>query len=91
MRCFGFFAGPHGAAGPQSWRLEGARAFLDGELTGLSLDSEGRLRLGVAPRPLFDPEAPNAWSVARDAAGWNLSAEYDFAGGATPPRAVQLR
>ncbi|HSD28588.1 MAG TPA: hypothetical protein VLL75_14900 [Vicinamibacteria bacterium] len=57
------------AAGPQSLRLEGARAFLDGELTGLSLDSEGRLRLGVAPRPLFDPEAPNAWSVARDAAG----------------------
>jgi sugar lactone lactonase YvrE len=57
------------AAGPQSWRLEGAHAFLDGELSGLSLDSEGRLRLGASPRPLFDPEAPNAWCVARDAAG----------------------
>jgi hypothetical protein len=57
------------AAGPQSWRLEGARAFLDGELTSLALDSEGRLRLGVSPRPLFDPEAPNAWSVARDTRG----------------------
>ncbi len=57
------------AAGPQSWRLEGTRAFLEGEITGLSLDSDGRLRLGVSPRPLFDPEAPNAWCVARDAKG----------------------
>jgi outer membrane protein assembly factor BamB len=57
------------AAGPQSWRLEGARAFLDGEIEGLSLDSDGRLRLGVSPRPVFDPEAPNAWCVARDARG----------------------
>jgi hypothetical protein len=58
----------HGA-GPQFWRLEGARAFLDGEIEGLSLDSEGRLRLGTAPRALFDPEAPNAWCVARDPRG----------------------
>jgi sugar lactone lactonase YvrE len=57
------------AAGPQSWRLEGARAFLDGEIEGLSLDSDGRLRLGVLPRPLFDPGAPNVWCVARDARG----------------------
>ncbi len=35
--------------GPQFWRVEGARAFLEGELAGLSLDSEGRLRLGAAP------------------------------------------
>jgi hypothetical protein len=57
------------AAGPQSWRLEGTRAFLNGDLTGLALDSEGRLRLGVSPRPLFDPESPNAWCIARDGAG----------------------
>jgi hypothetical protein len=57
------------AAGPQFWRLEGVRAFLEGETEGLSLDSEGRLRLGASPRPLFDPEAPNAWSVVRDARG----------------------
>jgi outer membrane protein assembly factor BamB len=57
------------AAGPQSWRLEGARAFLEGDIEGLSVDSDGRLRLGVSPRPLFDPEAPNAWCVARDARG----------------------
>jgi hypothetical protein len=57
------------AAGPQFWRLEGVRAFLEGEIQGLSLDSEGRLRLGASPRTLFDPEAPNAWSVVRDARG----------------------
>ncbi len=56
-------------AGPQFWRLEGSRSFLEGEIEGLSLDSDGRLRLGLSPRPLFDPEAPNAWSVARDARG----------------------
>jgi sugar lactone lactonase YvrE len=57
------------AAGPQFWRLEGARTFLEGDIEGLSLDSDGRLRLGASPRPLFDPEAPNAWCVARDARG----------------------
>ncbi len=56
-------------AGPQFRRLEGPRAFLEGEIEGLSLDSDGRLRLGLSPRPLFDPEAPNAWCVARDARG----------------------
>jgi outer membrane protein assembly factor BamB len=60
---------PSRAAGPQFWRLEGARAFLEGEIERLSLDSDGHLRLGVAPRALFDPEAPNAWSVARDTRG----------------------
>jgi hypothetical protein len=57
------------AAGPQFWRLEGARAFLEGDIESLSLDSDGRLRLGASPRSLFDPEAPNAWCVARDARG----------------------
>ena len=57
------------AAAPQFWRIEGTRAFLEGELEGVSVDSEGHLRLGPLPRPLFDPEAPNAWCVARDARG----------------------
>jgi hypothetical protein len=57
------------AAGPQFWRIEGAAAFLEGELQGLSVDSEGRVRLGAAPRPIYDPVAPNAWSVARSASG----------------------
>jgi sugar lactone lactonase YvrE len=57
------------AGGPQFWRLEGTAPFLEGELAGLSLDADGRLRLGPAPRALFDPEAPNAWCVARDGKG----------------------
>jgi hypothetical protein len=57
------------AAAPQFWRLEGARAFLDGELEGVRVDSDGRIRLGATPRPLFDPEAPDAWCIARDAKG----------------------
>lgn len=60
---------PLGAAAPQFWRVEGAAAFLEGELEGVSVDSLGRLRLGPVPRPLFDPEAPNAWCLARDARG----------------------
>jgi sugar lactone lactonase YvrE len=57
------------AAGPQVWRIEGARAFFEGDLTALSVDGLGRLRLGPAPRLLHDPAVPNAWSVARDAKG----------------------
>ncbi len=62
-------AQPLGAATPQFWRIEGTRAFLEGELDSASVDSEGRLRLGPSLRPLFDPEAPNAWCVVRDARG----------------------
>ncbi len=57
------------AAGPQFWRIEGTAAFLEGDMVGLSLDSEGRLRLGSALRQIADPGAPNAWAIARDAAG----------------------
>src|SRR5262249_59402460 len=57
------------AAAPQFWRLEGARAFLEGDLEGVTVDSEGRLRLGPTPRARFDPEAPDAWAVGRDAKG----------------------
>ena len=57
------------AAGPQTWRIEGARGFLEGELTSLSVDALGRLRLGPSPRLVHDLAAPNAWAVARDAKG----------------------
>ena len=57
------------AAQPQFWQLEGARDFLDGETEGLSVDSEGRVRLAPATRVVQDPEAPYVWSLARDADG----------------------
>jgi sugar lactone lactonase YvrE len=52
------------AAAPRFWRLEGTRTLLQGELHGLSLDSEGRLRLGPEARTVYELETPNAWSVA---------------------------
>jgi sugar lactone lactonase YvrE len=57
------------AAQPQFWKIEGARDFLDGDTEGLSVDSEGRVRLAPAARALHDPEAPSVWSLARDAGG----------------------
>ena len=40
------------AAQPQFWQIEGARDFLDGETEGLSVDSEGRVRLAPATREI---------------------------------------
>ncbi len=57
------------AAQPQFWRIEGARDFLEGDVQGLSVDSEGRVRLAPASRSLSDPEVPNLWCVAQDAKG----------------------
>jgi hypothetical protein len=57
------------AAQPQFWRIEGAGDFLAGDLEGLSVDSAGRVRLAPASRQLYDPEAPQVWSLARDAKG----------------------
>jgi len=57
------------AAQPQFWRIEGARDFLDGDTEGLSIDSEGRVRLAPVARPLHDPEAPSVWSLVRDSQG----------------------
>jgi sugar lactone lactonase YvrE len=57
------------AAQPQFWKIEGARDFLDGETDGLSVDSEGRVRLAPSSKSLHDPEAPYVWSLARDKDG----------------------
>ncbi len=60
---------PVGAAQPQFWKIEGARDFLDGDTKGLSVDSEGRVRLAPAARVLYDPQAPNVWCLAQDTKG----------------------
>jgi hypothetical protein len=57
------------ASQPQFWRLEGARDFLDGDTEGLSVDSEGRMRLSPASRLLHDAEAPYVWSLVQDEKG----------------------
>lgn len=53
------------AAQPQFWEIEGARELLAGDADGVSIDSEGRLRLAPELRALPDPEAPFVWSLAR--------------------------
>jgi outer membrane protein assembly factor BamB len=55
---------PLWAAQPQFWRIEGARDFLQGDTEGVSVDSEGRLRIAPASRLLHDPAAPNVWALA---------------------------
>jgi hypothetical protein len=57
------------AAQPQFWKIEGARDFLEGDVQGLSVDSEGRVRLAPASHVLHDPEVPNVWCVTADAKG----------------------
>jgi sugar lactone lactonase YvrE len=57
------------AAQPQFWKIEGARDFLDGDTEGLTVDSEGRVRLSPASTLLHDPEVPYVWALARDAKG----------------------
>src|SRR5262245_14817001 len=57
------------AAQPQFWRIEGARDFLEGETQGLTVDSEGRVRLAPASRVVHDPEAPYVWCLAQDGKG----------------------
>ena len=60
---------PARAAQPQFWKLEGAQDFLDGDTEGLSVDSEGQVRLAPATRALPDTDAPYVWCVARDRKG----------------------
>jgi sugar lactone lactonase YvrE len=57
------------AAQPQFWKIEGAQDFLDGDTEGLSVDSEGRVRLAPAARALPDTDAPYVWGLARDDKG----------------------
>jgi len=60
---------PIRAAQPQFWKIEGARDFLAGTTDGLSVDSEGRVRLAPESRSLHETEAPYVWSLARDSKG----------------------
>ncbi|HET7290851.1 MAG TPA: PQQ-binding-like beta-propeller repeat protein [Vicinamibacteria bacterium] len=57
------------AAQPQFFRIEGARDFLDGDNDGVSVDSEGQLRLAPLSKMIYDTEAPFLWCLARDGHG----------------------
>jgi len=57
------------AAEPRTWRVEGPRDFLEGTFEGLSVDSEGRVRLAPTATSQGDLASAQAWCVARDAEG----------------------
>jgi len=62
-------ARPARGAQAQFWTIEGAQDFLDGDTEGLSVDSEGRVRLAPATRAMPDTDAPYVWCLARDGKG----------------------
>ena len=57
---------PAHAARPEFWSLAQAREFLEGDLEGLSVDSDGRLRLSPAATLLHETELPHLWCLVRD-------------------------
>ena len=60
---------PTYAAQSQFLRLEGARDFLEGDLSGLSVDSNGRVRLAPGVKVLQETETPFVWCLATDGKG----------------------
>ena len=51
------------------WKLETAEQLLAGEIQGVAIDSEGRLRLAAEARVVYDPGSANVWAVTRDRDG----------------------
>jgi hypothetical protein len=51
------------AAGPAFWEVANLNDFLRGELTGLAIDTEGRLTLGPTIRLTADTTSPIVWQL----------------------------
>ncbi len=60
------------ASAPVFWQVSTQVEFLRGEVDALSVDDEGRLRLGPATEAVFETPEPSLWSLARasDGALW---------------------
>lgn len=63
------------ASEPVFWQVSTQAEFLRGEVDALSVDAEGRLRLGPATAVAFETPEPSLWSLARssDGAVWTGS------------------
>ena len=63
------------AAEPVFWQVSTQAEFLRGEVDALSVDAEGRLRLGPAAGVALETPEPSLWSLARasDGAVWTGS------------------
>jgi hypothetical protein len=57
------------AAGPQVWTISESQEYLKGELSGLTLDSDGHLGLGRRLRAHYNSEASFLWSTALGKSG----------------------
>lgn len=64
------------AAGTRT-ELQGSKEFLEGEMTGLALDEEGRLRPAPIASQSWSIDAPYVWCLARDAKGRLLAGSGD--------------
>ncbi len=60
------------ASTPVYWQVSTQAEFLRGEVDALSVDAEGRLRLGPAAEIVLETPEPSLWSIARasDGAVW---------------------
>jgi streptogramin lyase len=72
-------AAPWPAAGVSAryWIHDSAADFLEGKATGVSITSEGALRLAPRVETLAEPEAPYLWDVAVDARGRTFAGTGD--------------
>ena len=60
------------ASAPVFWQVSTQAEFLRGGVDALSVDAEGRLRLGPAAETVFETPEPSVWSIERasDGAVW---------------------
>ncbi len=72
------------AADTQFWEQKGYQDFDKGTLEGLSLRSDGKLRLAPRFRQVCDPDLNYIWALAEDSRG-NV-----FAGGGSPGKVVRI-
>ena len=66
---FGFWNAPLRATAPASWILSTQQEFLEGELTGVSVTSDGKLILAPAFKPLADTEEAFVYALVMDRSG----------------------
>ncbi len=70
------------AASPVFWSVSTQAEFLEGDAENVSIDAEGRLRIGPGAETIHDAEASFLWTVARtDDALWIAGGSGDEAGG----------
>lgn len=55
-----------GAAGPSLWTIATQAGFLAGEVDGVAVSEDGRLRLGLTPSVVYEGTMPALWTLRPD-------------------------